>query len=123
MSTIYCIACGCHELAACPFDGTHVAERCWWLRFDARLQAGLCSSCEDLVAHWDRGGRAPIRDEIAERFHRQAMFLYEDESAAKAWVNTPQRLLGQLSPRALILAGRVEEVHRVLEQLRSGAFT
>lgn len=123
MSTIYCIGCGCHELAACPFDATHVAERCWWLRFDARLEAGLCSSCEDLVAHWDRGARAPVLEEIAERFHRQAMFLYDDEASAKAWVNTPQRALGDLSPRALILANRLEEVHQVLDQLRSGAFT
>jgi len=123
MSTIYCIACGCHERAACPFDGTHVADTCWWLRFDGRFQAGLCSSCEDLVEHWDRGGRAPVLEAIAERFHRQAMFLYEDEASAKAWVNTPQRLLGDRSARDLILAGRLDEVHQALEQLRSGAYT
>ena len=119
MTTIHCIACGCHERAACPFE----ADTCWWLRFDSRFQVGLCSSCEDLVAHWDRGGRAPVLEEIAERFHRQALFLYDDEASAKAWVNTPHRQLGDLSARDLILAGRIEEVHQVLAQLRDGAYT
>lgn len=119
---IYCIGCGCHERAACPFDATHVAATCWWLRFDANLRAGLCSSCEDLVAHWDRGGRAPVLEEIAERFHRQALFLYQDEASAKAWVNAPHELLGRRSPREAILAGELDRVHQVLDQLRSGAF-
>ena len=122
MNPAICIACGCHENAACPFDATHIASACWWLRFDSRFQVGLCSNCEDLVAHWDRGGRAPVLEEIAERFHRQAQFLYDNEDSAKAWINTPQPLLGDRSPRALILAGEIEHVHQILAQLRDGAF-
>jgi hypothetical protein len=122
MTGLYCIACGCHEHAACPSDGMHIAPTCWWLRLDGRKNAGLCSSCEDLVEHWGRGGRALLPEVIAERFHRQALFLYENEASAKAWINTPQPLLGDRSPRALILAGEIEHVHQVLAQLRDGAY-
>ena len=122
MITAQCIGCGCQESAACPFDATQVADTCWWLRLDVDHAAGVCSSCEDLVPHWTRGGRVLLPDIVVERFHRQAMFLYNDEASAKAWINTPQPALDGKSPRGLILSGQIERVRQLLDQLRSGAF-
>lgn len=122
MSTALCIACGCGETHACHFDGQGVAPTCWWLRYSGKDLAGLCSSCGDLVRDWDRGRRTPLLEIVAERYWRQAMFLYQKEADAKAWVEAPQELLGGRSPRALILAGELDRVHQILDQLRSGAF-
>lgn len=110
-----CIACGCDEQHAC--DGG-----CGWLRFDATALVGVCSQCEDLVRVWDASReRRPLRPLIAERFHRQVLFLY-DEADARAWVTSPQQLLGGRSPRDLILAGELDRVRRLIDQLATGAF-
>lgn len=116
----YCIGCGCDEAHACATDAAR--GLCWWMRFSARHRAGVCSYCEDQLEHWDGGGRTPRLELVADRFHRQALFLYEHEAAAKAWVNTPHQLLDGRSPRQLILAGEIERVYAILDQLRDGAF-
>lgn len=118
MNLNVCIGCGCDEVHACEHGGTG----CWWLRFDATAHAGVCSRCEDLVEHWGRGGRAPLPAIIRERFHRQVMFLYDDEASARAWVNAPQQLLGGRSPCELIEAGELEPIYAVLDQARDGVY-
>jgi hypothetical protein len=117
-----CIGCGCDEQHACPMDHVGFYAGCWWLRFDAAARAGVCSCCEDLVEAWERSERAPQLGTIADRFYRQAMFLYEDKASALAWIASPQQLLGGRSPRELILAGELERVQAVLDQIRDGAY-
>jgi hypothetical protein len=117
-----CIGCGCDEAHACSMEHAGFTDGCWWLRFSAADRAGVCSRCEDLVPLWNRGVRQPLFDEVPERFHRQVMFLYDDEASARAWVNAPQPLLGNRSPRELIKAGELERVYALIDQLRDGVY-
>lgn len=114
----YCIGCGCDEAHACEHGGIG----CWWLRFNAAGRTGVCSRCEDLVPHWDRGGRALLPKLMTERFHRQVMFLCDDKASAHAWIQAPHPQLGDRSPRELIKAGELERIYAVLDQLRDGVF-
>ena len=120
MNLNVCIGCGCDEVHACV--NPHSATTCWWLRFDADAHAGVCSRCEDLVEHWDRGGRVLLPELVIERFHRQVLFLYDDEASAKAWIQAPHPALYDRSPRQLIQAGMLESVYAVIDQLRDGAY-
>lgn len=123
MIRAFCIGCGCDEENGCTVNYWNgLMEQCvgcWWVRFSA---AGVCSACADLVGIWDQGVRKPQLAVIAERYYRQALFLYEDPAGALAWMVAPQQLLGGRSPRELILAGELERVHALLEQFRTGAF-
>lgn len=120
MKTAICIGCGCDEDHACP--GTHTPDiGCWWLRFDAGTNTGVCSACEDLVKPWDNGPHKPILPLIAERYYRQVLFLYDDKASAIAWMATPQYLLRHNSPRGLILEGRLDLVQTLVQQIQEGA--
>lgn len=113
-----CIGCGCDEAHACE----HAGEPCKWLRFRAETRSGVCSACEDLVGHWDRGHHALLPQMVLERFHRQVMFLYGEEASAKAWVNAPHPQLGGRTPASYLLEGRLDPVYAILDQLRDGAY-
>jgi hypothetical protein len=121
-----CIACGCDEDHACDRSvvrGLGDMEGCWWLRFDADAGVGVCSACEDLVRVWDSAkNRTPILPLIAERFYRQVMFMYEDKAAALAWMASPHPLLGLRAPRDAIVAGGLDDVRTLVDQIVSGAF-
>jgi hypothetical protein len=119
MTAALCIGCGCDDRHAC---NALFGVGCWWLRFDATEGAGVCSCCQDLLADWDNFGRAPRTDLIADRFWRQATFMYENEASARAWMAAPQQLLGGRTPRELVLEGKIADVQRVLDQLRAGAY-
>lgn len=47
--------------------------------------------------------------------------LYTDEELQRWW-HTPQRLLGWKSPSSLIFDGRGDEVLRLVNQMREGAY-
>jgi hypothetical protein len=114
-----CIGCGCDEHHACNHGGTG----CWWMRFDAAANVGVCSQCEDLVKAFDQGQREPFLTLIAERYYRQVMFLYEETASALAWLRAPQPVLKNCIPRELILAGRLDELRAVLDQIRDGVYS
>lgn len=120
-----CIACGCDERHGCPrnlISAGAPEEGCFWLRFDADANVGLCSECEDLVKPWADGARTPILPLIAERYYRQVMFLYEERSSAIAWMVAPQQLLHGRSARDLILEGNLVQVQTLVDLIQSGAF-
>lgn len=124
MNRAICIGCGCDEEHACPVLGTPVQHyACWWVRFDADANVGVCSACWDLVKAWDAArAHAPILPLIAERYYRQLLFLYQDSAGAVAWMGTPHVMLSGQSPRDLILAGELERVHHLVDLMKSGAF-
>lgn len=122
MKPTICTGCGCDEKHACPIPHVPLGPGCWWLRFNADARAGVCSACEDLVKGWDAGQHKPINALIAERYYRQVLFLYPDQADAITWMHTPQYLLRHNSPRELILAGELEKVQTLVDQLQSGAF-
>jgi hypothetical protein len=123
-----CIACGCDERHACPvnlLDAGAAFRGCFWLRFDSAAGLGVCSECADLVKIWDQAPKkppAPIPALIAERYYRQVLFLYVERADALAWLNSPQQLLHNKSPRDLILAGELERVRALVDLIASGAF-
>lgn len=125
MKPAICIACGCDDDHGCPINLLNIGATevgCFWLRFDADANVGICSECEDLVKPWDQGARTPILPLIAERYYRQVMFLYNERSSAIAWVASPQPLLRGRAPRELILEGRLEQVQTLVDLIQSGAF-
>lgn len=119
-----CVGCGCDEHHACVEIGLLVGgPNCWWLRFDASAGVGLCSACEDLVRVWDAARtHPPLTALIAERYYRQVMPLYENKADALAWMARRQPLLGNRSPRELILAGELDKVRAVAHQMLCGAY-
>lgn len=118
-----CIGCGCDEQHACDMHHVGLYGGCWWVRFDAEARLGVCSACWDLVKAWDATKHhTPFLPLIAERFYRQALFLYEDKASALAWLHSPQLLLGGRSARELILDGDLDRVQTVLDQMRDGAY-
>lgn len=48
-----CIGCGCDDLRACCNEAG--GDPCSWLRVDALVGKGVCSSCPDHLARWDAG--------------------------------------------------------------------
>lgn len=120
-----CIACGCDEHHACVdiSETTVGGPNCWWLRFDAAAGVGLCSACADLAREWDAAPKhGALTALIAERYYRQVMPLYQDKADALAWITSPQILLGNHSPRELILAGELDKVRTLVDQLVTGAY-
>ncbi len=45
-----CIGCGCTDSHGCD-------RGCFWLRINRQNGRGICSSCDHLVAKWDRNQR------------------------------------------------------------------
>lgn len=120
--TALCIGCGCDEAHGCPAEHGPEILTCFWLYFDSRANVGLCSCCEDLVTAWRVDGqRKPFLTLIAERFYRQVMFLYEEKVSALSWMHAPHPLLGGRSARDCILAGELDKVQTIVDQIRSGA--
>jgi hypothetical protein len=44
-----CVGCGCDDMHACRPEG------CAWLRVDYQAGTGVCTSCPERVADFDRG--------------------------------------------------------------------
>lgn len=53
MRIAYCIACRCHDIAACHDDAT--GGPCSWLAVDYEAKRGVCSSCPEDLARWKAG--------------------------------------------------------------------
>jgi hypothetical protein len=123
MTSPICIGCGCDEEHACPIpcDGVPYPG-CFWLHFDAKANAGLCSACGDLAHVWKAGKRTPQLELIADRYYRQVLFLYDDAAPAQGWMILQQAALQGSSPRELILAGQLDRVQAMVDGIRSGAF-
>lgn len=121
MKPAICIGCGCDEQHGCPADHGPEILTCFWLHFDSRARVGVCSCCEDLVLAWRHDGvRTPYLPLIAERFYRQAMFLYSTRIDALIWMRKPHPALDNRSPHEAILRGDLEKVRALLDQLRVG---
>lgn len=52
-----CIACSCHDLAACLDQKTMLP--CSWLVVDRTAGVGVCSSCPSGIKQWNEGCRTP----------------------------------------------------------------
>ena len=52
----HCIACGCHDMAACHDEAT--GGPCSWLAVDRDEGKGVCSACPEALTRWNKGDRA-----------------------------------------------------------------
>jgi hypothetical protein len=88
--------------------------------------ANLLGARPETVSRWNQGKAYPhpstektlleleyIVDQLSE--------LYEPDEA-RQWIFSPQKLLAGASPAALIREGRIDEVHRLVSQLRDAVY-
>ncbi len=88
--------------------------------------ANLLGTRPETVSRWNQGRAYPhpntektlleleyIVDQLSE--------LYEPNDA-RLWIFSPQKLLGGNSPAALIREGRIDEVMRLVSQLRDAVY-
>jgi hypothetical protein len=88
--------------------------------------ANLLGTRPETVSRWNQGRAYPhpntektlleleyIVDQLSE--------LY-DPNDARIWIFSPQKLLGDTSPAALIREGRIDEVMRLVSQLRDAVY-
>ncbi|MGO9772366.1 MAG: antitoxin Xre/MbcA/ParS toxin-binding domain-containing protein [Roseiarcus sp.] len=88
--------------------------------------ANLLGTRPETVSRWNQGRAYPhpntektlleleyIVDQLSE--------LYEPNDA-RLWIFSPQKLLGGTSPAALIREGRIDEVMRLVSQLRDAVY-
>jgi hypothetical protein len=88
--------------------------------------ANLLGARPETVSRWNQGRAYPhpntektlleleyIVDQLSE--------LYEPNDA-RLWIFSPQKLLGGASPAALIREGRIDEVLRLVSQLRDAVY-
>lgn len=121
MKRAICIGCGCDEFHACRHDTPLIgASTCWWLHFDAAANVGVCSACPDLAQMWKAGERRPQLEDIALRYYRQALFVFDTTQGALAWMTAPHPVLGGRSPQQAILEGSLARVREVLDEIRVG---
>lgn len=72
----HCIACGCHDTAACWDEDA--GQPCHWLAVDRQAHLGVCSACPEDLARWQLGDRTvqvPLDIEPAAEWHGQVHAL------------------------------------------------
>ena len=88
--------------------------------------ANLLVTRPETVSRWNQGRAYPhARTEktllVLEYIVDQLSDFYEPNEA-RHWIFAPQKLLGGLSPAELIQEGRIDEVRRLVNQLRDGVY-
>ena len=113
-----------------PRPSSAVARKLDSLRSKGAMQnvdvANLLGTRPETVSRWNQGRAYPhsntektlleleyIVDQLSE--------LYEPDEA-RQWIFSPQKLLNGASPGALIRDGRIDEVLRLVSQLRNAAY-
>ena len=68
----HCIACGCHDTAACWDE--HARQPSHWLAVERQGPLGVCSACPEDLARWPLGDRTvqvPLEIELAAELYGQ----------------------------------------------------
>jgi transcriptional regulator with XRE-family HTH domain len=92
----------------------------------SRDVAQLMDTTPETVSRWQQGRAEPQPDRLQRLLTLEwlvtelAEFYAPDE--AKLWLFSPHRLLGGTTPAARIHEGKLEDVLRVIEQLKTGAY-
>jgi uncharacterized protein (DUF2384 family) len=88
--------------------------------------ANLLGTRPETVSRWNQGRAYPHANtervllELEFIVDQLADFYQPDE--ARQWIFAPQKLLGGASPAELIREGRIDEVRRLVNQLREGVY-
>lgn len=109
---------------------TAVARKLDSIREKASLKsidvANLLSQRPETVSRWNQGHAYPHRNTEKlllelEYIVDQLSDLYEPNEA-RQWLFSPQKLLQGSSPAALIQSGKIDEVMKLVNQLRDAIF-
>jgi len=88
--------------------------------------ANLLGTRPETVSRWNQGRAYPHAR--TERLLLELEFIIDqladfyEPSEARQWIFSPQRLRGGVSPAELIREGRIEEVRRLVDQLRDAVY-
>jgi transcriptional regulator with XRE-family HTH domain len=88
--------------------------------------ANLLGTRPETVSRWNQGRAYPHAR--TERLLLELEFIIDqladfyEPREARQWIFSPQRLLGGVSPAELIREGRIEEVRRLVDQLRDAVY-
>jgi transcriptional regulator with XRE-family HTH domain len=88
--------------------------------------ADLLGTRAETVSRWNQGRAYPHAR--TERLLLELEFIVDqladfyEPSEARQWIFSPQRLLGGVSPAELIREGRIDEVRRLVDQLRDAVY-
>ncbi len=84
--------------------------------------ANLLGTRPETVSRWNQGRaypRATTEKTLLElEYHLTVLADFYEPNEARQWIFAPQKLLGGTSPAELIRAGRIDEVMRLVGQLR-----
>ena len=88
--------------------------------------ANLLGTRPETVSRWNQGRAYPhARTEktlLELEFIVDQLSDFYEPNEARQWIFAPQRLLRGQSPAELIQAGRIDEVRRLVNQLRDGVY-
>lgn len=88
--------------------------------------ADLLGTRPETVSRWNQGRAYPHSS--TERTLLELEFIVDqlsdfyEPNEARLWIFSPQKLLGGVSPAALIREGRIDEVRRLVNQLRETVY-
>ena len=88
--------------------------------------ANLLGTRPETVSRWNQGRAYPHSN--TEKVLLELEFIVDqlsdfyEPNEARQWIFSPQKHLGGLSPAELIRQGRIEEVRRLVNQLREGVY-
>ena len=88
--------------------------------------ANLLGTRPETVSRWNQGHAYPhARTEktlLELEFIVDQLSDFYEPNEARQWIFAPQKLLRGQSPAELIQAGRIDEVRRLVNQLRDGVY-
>lgn len=88
--------------------------------------ANMLGTRPETVSRWNQGRAYPhARSEktlLELEFVVDQLSDFYESSELRQWIFSPQKHLGAESPAALIRKGRIDEVRRLVNQLRDGVY-
>ncbi|TMJ86325.1 MAG: DUF2384 domain-containing protein [Alphaproteobacteria bacterium] len=88
--------------------------------------ANLLGTRPETVSRWNQGRAYPHSN--TEKVLLELEFIVDqlsdfyEPNEARQWIFSPQKHLGGVSPAELIRQGRIEDVRRLVNQLREGVY-
>src|SRR5438067_5354841 len=88
--------------------------------------ANLLGTRPETVSRWNQGRAYPHSN--TEKVLLELEFIVDqlsdfyEPNEARQWIFAPQKLLNGLSPSELIRDGKIDEVRRLVNQMRDGAY-
>ena len=117
-------------MATTAHAGSAVARKLESLRQKAAMRhievANLLGARPETVSRWNQGRAYPHASRektlLELEFIVDQLSDFYDPNEARQFIFSPQKLLGGMSPAELIREGRIDEVRRLVNQLREAVY-